>query len=128
MSPDDEQRIDRYADLIVRVGVNVQPGQTVFVDRPRRPRAARPRGRRAPPTRAGARYVDVRYVDPHVRKAFIELAPDEDLTETPAVAARAGRGARSTAAALIMIAGEAEPELLAGLDQSRVGKARPIAG
>ena len=26
------ERIDRYADLIVRVGANVQPGQTVFVD------------------------------------------------------------------------------------------------
>ena len=29
--------------------------------------------------------------------------------------------------ALIMIAGEAEPELLADLDPARVGKARPIA-
>ena len=26
------ERIDRYADLIVRVGANVQPDQTVFVD------------------------------------------------------------------------------------------------
>jgi aminopeptidase len=28
------ERLDRYADLIVRVGANVQDGQTVFVNSP----------------------------------------------------------------------------------------------
>ena len=32
---------------------------------------------------AGARYVDVNYRDQHVRKAMIELGPDEALTYTP---------------------------------------------
>ena len=119
------ERIDRYADLIVRVGVNVQPGQTVFIDAAV-DHADLVRAVARSAYRAGARYVDVRYVDPHVRKAFIDLAPAEMLTETPdwlleRVEALADNGA------LIMIAGEAEPELLAGSDPARVGKARPIA-
>ena len=119
------ERIDRYADLIVRVGVNVQPGQTVFVDAAV-DHADLVRAVERSAYRAGARYVDVRYIDPHVRKAFIELAPEEMLTETPAwllerVEALADGGA------LIMIAGEAEPELLAGSDPARVGKTRPLA-
>ena len=77
-------RLERYADLIVRVGANVQPGQTVFVDAPRRPRASSPARSRAPRIAAGARFVDVRYGDPHVRKALIDLAPEEALTDTPA--------------------------------------------
>ena len=118
-------RIDRYADLIVRVGVNVQPGQTVFIDAAV-DHADLVRAIARSAYRAGARYVDARYGDPHVRKAFIDLAPAEMLTETPAwllerVEALADGGA------LIMIAGEAEPELLAGSDPARVGKARPIA-
>jgi aminopeptidase len=119
------ERIDRYADLIVRVGVNVQPGQTVFIDAAV-DHADLVRAVARSAYRAGARYVDARYVDPHVRKAFIDLAPAEMLTETPdwlleRVEALADNGA------LIMIAGEAEPELLAGSDPARVGRARPIA-
>lgn len=120
------ERIDRYADLIVRVGANVQPGQTVYVDSAiEHAELVRAIARSA--YRAQARYVDVRYVDPHVRKAFIELAPEEMLTETPGwllerIEALADDGA------LIMLAGEAEPELLKDVDQTRVGKARPLAG
>jgi aminopeptidase len=118
------ERIDAYADLIVRVGANVQPGQTVYV-------AALVE--HAPLTRAiaragyaaGARLVDVRYVDQHVYRSFVEHAADEDLTQTtPWLMARTE--ALSDGGALIMIAGDPEPELLADLDQARVGKARPV--
>jgi aminopeptidase len=118
------ERIDAYADLIVRVGANVQPGQTVYV-------AALVE--HAPLTRAiaragyaaGARLVDVRYVDQHVYRSFVQHAADEDLTQTtPWLMARTE--ALSDGGALIMIAGDPEPELLADLDQARVGKARPV--
>ncbi len=116
-------RIDRYADLIIRVGANVQPGQTVFVtalvEHAPLARALTRAG-----YAAGARLVDVRYVDNHVRRSFIEAAPDDALTETPPwVMARAEALEGS---ALIMIAGDPDPELLADLDQERVGKARPV--
>jgi aminopeptidase len=118
-------RLDRYADLIVGLGANVQPGQTVFVDAAI-DHADLVRAVAASAYRAGARYVDVRYLDPHVRKAFVELAPEESLDQTPAwllerVESLADGGA------LIMLSGEAEPDLLASSDQARVGKARQIA-
>ena len=74
---------------------------------------------------AGARLVDVRYVDNHLRRSFIEHAAEGDLTETsPWLMARTE--AIADGGALIMIAGDPEPELLADLDQERVGKARPV--
>jgi aminopeptidase len=118
------ERIDSYADLIVRVGANVQPGQTVYVSA---------LVEHAPLVRAiaragyaaGARLVDVRYADNHLRRAFIQNATDDDLTETtPWQLARTE--ALADGGALIMIAGDPEPELLADLDQERVGKARPV--
>jgi aminopeptidase len=113
-------RVDPYADLIVRVGANVQPGQTLFVGAlPEHVELVRAIARSA--YRAGAGYVDVRYADPHVRRAMIELAPEEALTHTPAWFLE--RVAASEGAAVIAIAGEAEPDLLSDLDQTRVGKA-----
>jgi aminopeptidase len=118
------QRLDSYAELIVRVGANVQPGQTVYVTAlVEHAPLARAIGRAG--YAAGARFVDVRYADNHLRRSFIEHASEEDLTESPSwlmarTEALADRGA------LIMIAGDPEPELLADLDQTRVGRARPV--
>jgi aminopeptidase len=118
------ERIDRYADLIVRVGANVQPGQTLFVTAlVEHAPLARALSRAA--YRAGARLVDVRYADNHLRRSFIESAPEDELSATtPWLLARAE--AIAEGGALIMIAGDPEPELLADLDQARVGKARPV--
>jgi aminopeptidase len=116
-------RIDRYADLIVRVGANVQPGQTVFVNAAlEHAELVRAVARSA--YRAGAPWVDVRYSDAHLRKAMVELAPEEVLT-----ASHPWDLARMEAAldgAVIGLLGEAEPDLLADVDQERVGKARPV--
>ena len=118
-------RLERYAELIVRVGVNLQPGQTLFVNAQvehlELVRALAKAG-----YRAGARYVDVRYADQHVRRAMIEHAADEVLTDTPAwiveLATATGDGG-----ALVMVAGDPYPELFADLDQERVGRTRPKA-
>jgi aminopeptidase len=117
-------RLDRYADLIVRVGANVQPGQTVFVTAlVEHVPLARAVTRSS--YAAGARLVDVHYVDNHVRRAFIEHAPDDALSETsPWTMARTE--ACCDGGALIQIGGDPEPELLAGVDQERAGKARPL--
>ena len=117
------ERIDAYADLIVRVGTNVQPGQTLLinalVDHAPLVRELTEAG-----YRAGARFVDVTYVDMHVRRSFIEHAAEEDLTYTQPWTLE--RSSSLDGNALIMIAGDPEPTLLADLDPSRVGKARPI--
>jgi aminopeptidase len=118
------ERIDAYADLIVRVGANVQPGQTFFVNAlPEHVELARALARSG--YRAGAAYVDVRYSDPHVNHARIALAPEDSLTHSPAWLVE--RADALEGAAIASIAGEAEPDLLADLDQGRVGRTRPIA-
>ena len=91
-------RLERYAELIVRVGVNLQPGQTLFVNaQVEHVELVRALARAG--YRAGARYVDVRYADQHVRRAMIEHAADEVLTDTPAwiveQATATGDGGRS---------------------------------
>ena len=117
-------RIDAYADLIVRVGANVQPGQTLFVNAaPEHVELVRAVARSG--YRAGAAYVDARYVDPHVRRALIELGPEEALTASPDWQLK--RASALEGNAIVSIAGEAEPELLADLDQDRVGRARQVA-
>jgi aminopeptidase len=122
--PPMSERLDAYADLIVRVGANVQPGQTVYVAAlVEHAPLARAIGRAG--YAAGARLVDVRYADNHLRRSFIENAAEEDLTQTtPWLMARTE--ALADGGALIMIAGDPEPELLGDLDQERVGKARPV--
>jgi aminopeptidase len=116
-----KERLERYAELAVRVGANVEEGQNVFViSQIEHAPLARALTRAA--YAAGARYVDVTYRDQHVRKAMIELGPDEALTYTPEwlkVRAEALNGA-----AMIATTGDPEPELLGDLDGERVGKAQ----
>ena len=76
-----EERLARYAELAVRVGANVQEGQTVVVlTQIEHAPLARAITRAA--YEAGAKYVEVEYRDQHVRKAMIELGPDEALAYT----------------------------------------------
>jgi aminopeptidase len=109
--------------VAVRVGANVGAGQNVFVGtQVEHAPLARALTRQA--YAAGARYVDVQYVDPHVRRAMIELGPDETLDHSPLwqierVEAMAGN-------AMIATTGDPEPRLLADLDGTRVGRAQPI--
>jgi aminopeptidase len=116
-----DERLERYADLAVRVGANVQEGQTVFLwaELAHAP-LARALARAA--YRAGARYVDMRYVDPHIRKAMIELGPDEALSYTPDWLKTWGTAQENQAS--IVTTGDPEPDLLADLDGERVGRAR----
>jgi len=74
----------------------------------------------------GARYVEAYYEDQHVRRAMIELAPDEMLTWSPPWMIKRAEDRAANKAALIAITGDPEPELLADLDGDRVGRARQV--
>ena len=117
--------VDRYAELAVRVGANVQPGQLVeVIGRVEHAPVARAVTRAA--YAAGARYVDVLYTDQHVRRSLIERAPDEILSWTPPWLLSRAREVGDEHAAIVALTGEAEPELLADLPGERVGRARMI--
>ena len=77
-----EDLLDRYAELIVGFGANVQPDQVVAVEGP--PEAApliRRVARRA--YERGARYVDVVYFDAAVKRIRNESAREDSLTWIP---------------------------------------------
>ena len=119
-------REERYAELVVRAGANVQPGQLVDVlagleHAPFVREVARSA------YRAGARYVDVRYVDSHIRRALVEsTAPDDVLSWTPPWLLTRERAFGEEHAAVVALVGDAEPKLLADLPGERVGKARTL--
>ena len=118
-------REDRYAELAVRVGANVQPGQLVDVlARVEHATVARAVTRAA--YKAGARYVDVYYSDQHIRRALIEGAADELLSWTPPWLLKRSVQVGDERAAVIALTGDAEPNLLADLPGDRVGKARML--
>jgi len=117
------ERLERYAELAVRVGANVQPGQEVFVNGlVEHAELVRALTRQA--YRAGASYVNVRYDDQHIRRAMIELGPDEALTYSPAWLKTMAE--TSAGHAMLATTGNPEPELLADLDGERVGRAIPL--
>ena len=117
-----DERLERYAELVVRVGANVQPGQEVFLlPKVEHRELARALARQA--YKAGASYVHVRYQDSHVLKAMIGLGPDEALTYSPEWL-KVFFGAMS-GNAMIATTGDPEPELLSDLDGERVGRAVP---
>ncbi len=118
-----DERLERYAELAVRVGANVQPGQEVFVHGLVE-HADLVRALTRQSYRAGASYVNVVYGDEHVRRAMIELGPDEALSYSPEWSKALARATAGNA--LLGTSGSPEPELLADLDGERVGRATQL--
>jgi len=122
---DTHELMRRYAELAVKVGVNLQPGQNVVVQA---------LVEHAPFVRevvraaydAGARWVGVDYGDQHVRREMIEKADEGVLTWTPPYLLDRHQFLMDQQAAIINVSGDPEPDLMAGLDPQRVGKARML--
>lgn len=120
-----DQLVEKYADLTVRAGCNIQPGQRLLVETlVEHAEFARAVARAA--YAAGARHVEVAYTDQHVRKAMIEHAPDDVLTWTPPHLLQQAKDLATDRAASVWIVGDPEPELFSDLDPARVGKARML--
>jgi len=116
-----DDRLARYAELAVRVGANVQPGQIVFITG-QVAHAPLARALADVAYEAGARYADVFYADQHVRRTLIEGGPEEALELTPPwlYARREAMAGNAS----IDIVGDPAPNLLADLDGAKVGRAR----
>jgi len=120
------ERLRSYAELAVRVGANVGKGQYVIVN-----------GlvEHAPLARAiadaaydaGARHVDVVYADMHVRRSRIGKQAEELLDYVSPWQVKMLDDLGEANGALISISGDPAPELMADLDQERLGKARGTA-
>ena len=118
-----EDRLRKYAQLAVKVGVNLQPGQVLAVNAlVEHAPFAREIARAA--YEAGASFVDVQYGDQHVRRAHIANAADDQLGYSPPWAVERYDELGRIGGALLAISGNPEPELFSDLDGERVGKAR----
>jgi aminopeptidase len=118
------ERLDRYARLAVEVAVNLQPGQFLRISAdPEHLALVRAVGRVA--YERGARFVEVHYRDAHLKRARVEHAPEDSLDWSPPWTVALIDHMVETRGATITITGEAEPELLADLDQRRAQRARP---
>jgi aminopeptidase len=122
MTPD--ERLDRFADLVVRVGANVRPGQdVVLLYLVEHTPIARAVTRAA--LKAGAQRVLPVISDLHLRKAAIEHGPEDELGRTPTYLLDWIRSWDETRPALISLTGDPEPTLFDGLDPELVAKAEP---
>jgi aminopeptidase len=112
----------RYAELAVRVGVNLQAGQTLFVmGQPEHASLMRTVAEAG--WQAGAGDVQLVYRDEYERRLHALHAPDELLDRTQgwletAILAMEG-------AALVFVLGDADPDLFRDVDQARAARAEP---
>jgi aminopeptidase len=112
--------LNRYADVILEVGLAFRPGAELAIDG---------MVEHAPLARAlceraygrGARYVDIWYWDPYAKVSRLRHAPTDSLEQVPSWLDHRYTELGARAGALVNIVGDAYPDLLAGLDPARSG-------
>jgi aminopeptidase len=115
--------LERYADLIVSVGANVQPDQVVAVDAsPEAAPLVHAIARRA--YEKGARFVDVWYFDGAVKRIRAEKAREETLGWAPPWIGRRLLDLGDLDAARIVLSPIIAPGQMEGVDPARAGKDR----
>jgi aminopeptidase len=119
----DEDLLDRYAELIVGFGANVQPDQVLAVEGPLEAAPLVRRIARGAYER-GARYVDVVYYDAYVKRIRIESAPDDSLEWVPPWLGRRMLDLGDLDAARVVLSPFIPPGMLEGLDPERAGRDR----
>lgn len=111
----------RLAELIVRFGANVQPGQVVAVGaEPGKEPLARAIATAA--YEAGAKFVDVTYFDLHVKRARIAHAAEDTLDYVPPWFGERMTQLADMHGARIGLTGPVAPGLLDDLDPQRVAR------
>jgi aminopeptidase len=112
-------RLDRYAELVVRIGLNVQPGQVVRVAADlSHAQVARAVVEHA--YLAGASRVSVDYSDDLVRRSTLQHAPMKTLTEPEPWQLERLRGWGRDGAALLTLTGNPDPHVFDGIVAARL--------
>ena len=111
--------LDRYADLLVSVGVNLAEGQELFVDAfVEHAPLVRAIARAA--YAAGAPRVDVVYADKYVDAALVELGAEDELERGAPWLIQRATAIEDRGGALVSLTGDPAPRLLDELDPQRV--------
>jgi aminopeptidase len=114
-------RLERYADLLVNFGANVQQGQIVDIGSGLG-KEELTRALTASAYKRGAKFVDVYYWDPHLKRARVQYAADEVLDFVPAWYGERTLQLGEARAATIALSGPIEPHLYDDLDPERLGR------
>lgn len=119
------EKLEKYASLAVEIGVNIQPGQTLFVNAPISSiEFARLVAKKA--YEAGAEDVQFEWTDDELTRLKYELAPEESFTKYPTWRAKGKEELAENNAAFLSII-SANPDLLNGIDPLRVQNANKAA-
>src|SRR5689334_616882 len=116
--------LDRYAQLVIRVGVNLQPGREVLV-RAMLEHAPLVRALVKAGYEAGARRVDVDFEDLDVLRSQIALAPEEAVGTAPRWMFDQLADMKEQRRAYIAVIGW-PPDMFGGIDPARVAKFFPF--
>ena len=125
MSEPYDHLIEAYARLVVRVGVNVQPGQRVVI-MGQVEHAAVARAMAAEAYRVGASKVTIEYGDQHLARAAAELQPEDMLGTSLPHEIEGIRAWKDDKPALISLTGNPNPSIMDGLDPDRLVKMQPV--
>ncbi|WP_377887274.1 aminopeptidase [Alkalihalobacillus sp. R86527] len=120
------KNLQKYADLAVKVGVNIQEGQTLVVNAPLTS-AEFVRKIAESAYDAGAKNVHVEWNDESLTRIKYEKAPDEAFKEFPMWKAKGFEELAENDAAFLSIV-SSNPDLLKGIDPERISKASKTAG
>ncbi|MEK3936462.1 aminopeptidase [Sporosarcina sp. FSL W7-1349] len=121
-----ENRLERYAELAVKVGVNIQPNQYLLINASTETvEFVRLIVEKA--YEAGARQVFVDWVDDIVSRIRFEKAPAESFSEFPAWKVQEREQLAEKGAAFMSITSQS-PDLLKGIDPARIAESQKAAG
>ncbi|ARK30806.1 aminopeptidase [Halalkalibacter krulwichiae] len=121
-----QEKLEKYAELAVKVGVNIQKGQTLCVRTPiSAAEFVRMVAKKA--YEAGAKHVHVEWSDEELTKTKFEIAPDEAFHEVQEWVAKGYEEMAENGAAFLSITGS-DPDLLKDVDPERVSNANKASG
>ena len=120
------EKLTKYAELAVKVGVNIQPGQMLYISASiDNPEFARLLTKTA--YEAGAKQVFVDWVDDVITRTRYELAPSDSFGEFPAWKVQEREQLAEQGAAFMSIV-SSSPDLLKGIESSRIATFQKAAG
>ncbi|MDQ0216513.1 aminopeptidase [Oikeobacillus pervagus] len=121
-----QENLEKYADLAVKVGVNIQKGQTLVINATLdAAEFVRLVVKKAYET--GAKHVEVDWSDDTISRLKYTLAPDEAFQEFPEWKAKAKEKLAEQGAAFMSII-SSSPDLLKGVNPERIASFQKVAG
>lgn len=121
-----ERNLDKYAELSIKVGMNVQPGETLLV---RSPIDCADFVRKAVKYayECGAKHVYVEWSDDECSKLTYNMAPDESFNEYPQWQADKYTQIAKEGGSFLTVVAQ-DPDLLKGVDPQRIANFQKASG